>query len=181
MIITPTTVDGVHEIALEPHEDERGSFARIFCRREFDASGLDSTVAQCNLSANRKRGTLRGLHYRAAPSEEAKVVRCVQGAIYDVAVDLRPGSPTRLRHHAAELSADNGLALYVPPGCAHGFQTLEDDSVVLYLMTDFYQPELGRGVRWNDPAFAIPWPIEDPVMLDRDREYPDFDDSVTDG
>lgn len=180
MIITPTAVEGVHEIALQPHEDERGSFARIFCRREFEAAGLASTLAQCNLSTNRKRGTLRGLHYQAAPSQEAKVVRCVQGAIHDVALDLRADSRSHLRHHAAELSADNGTALYIPPGCAHGFQTLEDDSVVLYLMTDFYRPELGRGVRWNDPAFDIPWPIDDPIILDRDRSYPDFDGSVAD-
>lgn len=179
MIITPTLVEGIHEIGLEPHEDERGSFARIFCKKEFETSGLDPDLAQCNLSANRKRGTLRGLHYQAAPSEEAKIVRCVRGAIHDVAVDLRPGSPSYLRHHAAELSAVNGQALYIPPGCAHGFQTLEDDSLVLYLMTDFYQPELSRGVRWNDPVFGIPWPIEDPIMLDRDRNYPDFEGPET--
>lgn len=178
MIIRPTPVDGVHEIALEPHEDERGSFARIFCRKEFAASGLDPDVAQCNLSANRKRGTLRGLHYQAAPSTESKVVRCVQGAIFDVALDLRPGSPSYLEHHAVELSAGNGRALYVPAGCAHGFQTLEDDTVVLYLMSDFYQPELSRGVRWNDPAFGIAWPMEDPIILDRDRDYPDYEGSA---
>lgn len=181
MIITPTAVEGVHEIALEPHEDERGSFARIFCRKEFKASGLEPALAQCSLSSNRRRGTLRGLHYQAPPSEEAKVVRCVRGAIYDVALDLRPDSPSYLRHHAAELSADNGRALYIPPQCAHGFQTLTDDSLVLYLMTDFYEPDLSRGVRWNDPAFGIAWPVDEPIMLERDREYPDFEGARTDG
>jgi dTDP-4-dehydrorhamnose 3,5-epimerase len=181
MIIEPTPLEGVREIQLEPHVDARGSFARIFCRREFRSAGLRAELAQCNLSENPRRGTLRGLHYQAAPSQEAKVVRCVRGSIFDVALDLRAGSPTRLGHHAVELSAENGRALYIPPGCAHGFQTLEDDAVVLYLMTDFYQPELGRGVRWDDPAFGIEWPIADPSMLDRDREYPDFEGSEADG
>lgn len=181
MIITPTPLDGVHEIALEPHVDERGSFARIFCRKDFEAFGLDPDLAQCNLSGNRRRGTLRGLHYQVSPSEEAKVVRCVRGAIYDVALDLRPDSPSYLRHHARELSAENGRALYIPPGCAHGFQTLVDDSLVLYLMTDFYEPELSRGVRWDDPAFGIAWPVDDPIMLERDRAYPDFEGPGTDG
>lgn len=174
MIFETTLVDGVREIRAESHIDSRGSFARIFCQREFGDAGLIGEFVQCNLSENRLRGTLRGLHYQAAPSEEAKVVRCVRGSIFDVALDLRPDSPTWLRHHAAELSADNGRALYVPPGCAHGFQTLEDDALVLYFMTDFHQPELGRGVRWDDPTFGIPWPIRDPIILDRDRDYPDF-------
>lgn len=174
MIFESTAVRGVREITLEPHVDERGSFARIFCRLEFEAAGLNPELVQCSLSSNPRQGTLRGLHYQAPPSQEAKVVRCVQGAIYDVALDLRPGSPTYLEHHAAELSAANGRALYIPPGCAHGFQTLERDAVVLYFMSDVHRPELSRGVRWNDPAFGIRWPIADPVMLDRDRDYPDF-------
>jgi dTDP-4-dehydrorhamnose 3,5-epimerase len=165
----------VREIELEPYVDHRGSFARIFCRREFEAAGMDSVLAQCNLSLTAGRGTLRGLHYQAPPSQGAKVVRCLQGSIYDVALDLRPDSPTYLRHHAAELSPGNGRALYIPPGCAHGLQALEDDTLVLYLMSDFHQPELGRGVRWNDPAFGIEWPIPNPSMLDRDRDYPHFE------
>lgn len=174
MIIEPTAVQGVHEIRLEPHLDDRGSFARIFCRREFEAAGLEGEMVQSSLSETRRRGTLRGLHYQAAPSREAKVVRCLRGAIFDVALDLRPDSATYLRHHGAELSEQNGRALYIPHGCAHGFQTLEDDTLVLYFMMDYYRPELGRGVRWDDPAFGIRWPIEDPILTGRDRDYPDF-------
>jgi dTDP-4-dehydrorhamnose 3,5-epimerase len=174
VIIEPTALGGVYEIDLEPHEDVRGSFSRVFCRREFEAAGLVSELAQCSISENRRRGTLRGLHYQIAPSREVKVVRCVRGSIFDVALDLRIGSPTFLEHHRVELSAQNGRALYIPPGCAHGFQTLEDNALVLYFMTDFHRTELGRGVRWNDEAFGISWPIADPVMLDRDRHYPDF-------
>ena len=174
MIIQATSVEGVHEVALEPHVDERGSFSRIFCRREFESAGLIGEVAQSSLSETRRRGTLRGLHYQVHPSREAKVVRCVRGSIFDVALDLRPDSPTYLRHHGAELSDENGRGLYIPPGCAHGFQTLTDDVLVLYFMSDHYQPGLGRGVRWDDPAFGIRWPIENPLLLDRDRDYPDF-------
>ena len=177
MIIAPTQVQGVHEIDLEPHLDERGSFSRIFCRREFETLGLPGDLVQSSLSETRIRGTLRGLHYQIPPSREAKVVRCVRGSIFDVALDLRPESATRLRHHGAELSAENGRGLYIPPGCAHGFQTLTDDALVLYFMTDYYRPGLGRGVRWNDPAFGIRWPIPDPILLDRDRDYPDFQDA----
>lgn len=155
-------------------EDERGFFARTFCRREFEAHGLDPGVAQCNLSFNRKRGTVRGMHYQAAPHEEAKLVRCVRGAIYDVVVDLRPALPTFRQWRAYELNERNRHALFIPAGLAHGFQTLEDDSEVFYQMSAFYEPGAGRGVRWNDPAFGIRWPIAEVIISERDRALPDF-------
>jgi len=152
-------------------EDERGFFARSFCQREFEAQGLNPRLAQCNVSFNHRRGTLRGLHFQAKPHEEAKLVRCTRGAIWDVAVDLREGSPTRLRWHAVELNAENRLGLYVPEGFAHGFQTLADDTEVLYQMSEFYHPELARGVRWDDPNLGIRWPLPDPILSERDRGY----------
>ncbi len=132
-------------------------------------------MAQSSLSSNFRRGTLRGIHYQAAPHEETKLVRCVRGAIFDVIIDLRPESPTFRRHIAFELSHRNGLALYVPRGCAHGFQTLDDDTEVWYQMSEFHHPESARGVRWDDPAFGIAWPIAAPILLPRDAAYPDFD------
>jgi dTDP-4-dehydrorhamnose 3,5-epimerase len=174
MIFRPTPVAGAYVIEPQPHVDERGSFARVWCQHELEAQGLSTRIAQCNVSSNRSRGILRGLHYQAAPHEEVKLVRCTAGAIYDVALDLRPDSPTYLRHAAVELSAENHLTLYIPQGCAHGFQTLQDDSEVFYQMSEFYAPGHGRGVRWNDPAFGIAWPIADPIMIDRDRDYPDY-------
>jgi dTDP-4-dehydrorhamnose 3,5-epimerase len=159
---------------LEPREDERGFFARVWCERECGERGMNLRVAQCNVSFNKKRGTLRGLHYQAAPFEEAKLVRCTRGAIYDVVVDLRPGSPSFKRHLAVVLSAENRRALYVPEGCGHGFQTLEDDTEVFYQMSAPYSADHARGVRWNDPAFGIEWPPADRIMADRDRTYPDF-------
>ena len=174
MRFLPTPLAGAFAIDLDRIEDERGFFARSFCQHEFRAHGLSPTIAQCNVSWNRKRGTLRGLHYQASPHEEAKVVRCTRGAVWDVIVDLRERSPTRLRWHALELTVENRLALYVPPGFAHGFQTLSDDAEVLYQMSEFYHPELARGARWNDPRFAIAWPLPDPVVSARDRAYPDF-------
>lgn len=159
-------------IELEQLEDERGFFARSFCRNEFEAHGLDPVIAQCNVSFNRKRGTLRGLHYQEKPHEEAKLVRCTRGAIWDVIVDLRENSATRRQWYAAELSAENRRALYVPSGFAHGFQTLADDSEVLYQMSEFYHPESARSVRWNDPGLAIPWPIKDVVISRQDMAFP---------
>jgi dTDP-4-dehydrorhamnose 3,5-epimerase len=135
---------------------------------------MNLRVAQCNVSFNKKQGTLRGLHYQVAPFEEAKLVRCTHGAIYDVIVDLRPGSSSFLRHATVVLSAGNRRMLYVPEGCAHGFQTLEDDSEVFYQMSERYSAEHARGVRWNDPAFGIEWPPAERIMTDRDRTYPDF-------
>jgi dTDP-4-dehydrorhamnose 3,5-epimerase len=171
MIFKETPLAGAFLIALDPHEDERGSFARSFCRREFEAHGLSPVVSQCNISRNRKKGTLRGMHFQAAPHEEAKLVRCTRGAIWDVIVDLRAGSPTRWRWHAAELNAENRLAFYVPEGFAHGFQTLADDTEVLYQMSEFYHPELARGLRWDDPKLGIRWPLADAIVSERDRGY----------
>lgn len=172
MIFVPTPIAGAWVVELQRLEDDRGFFARSFCQREFAAHGLSPALAQCNVSFNRRRGTLRGLHYQAAPHEEAKVVRCTQGAIWDVVVDLRPASPTYRRWHSVELSAANRRALYVGEGLAHGFQTLTEDSEVLYLMSEFFHAESSRGARWDDPAFGISWPIAEPHMSARDRAFP---------
>jgi len=172
-----TPVAGSYVVEPERMEDARGFFARTFAADEFAARGLDARVDQCSTSFNAKRGTLRGLHYQAAPHGEAKLVRCTRGAIYDVAVDLRPDSPSYLRWVATELTAENGHALYVPDGCAHGFQTLEDASEVLYQIATAYVPEAARGVRWDDPAFNIEWPPAPPggrTLAERDAQYPDF-------
>jgi dTDP-4-dehydrorhamnose 3,5-epimerase len=158
----------------EPIEDERGFFARTWCRREFEAWGLDPNLVQCNISYNRHKGTLRGIHYQVAPCAEAKLVRCTTGAIYDVAVDLRPDSPSFRHWKGVELTADNRRALFIPAGLAHGFLTLCDETEVFYQMSDFFAPEHARGVRWNDPAFGIEWPGEVVVISKRDRSYPDF-------
>jgi len=170
-------VSGAYLIEPEPIADERGLFARTFCAEEFARRGLDARVSQCNTSANRRAGTLRGMHYQAAPHGEAKLVRCTRGAIFDVAVDLRPSSSTYLRWAGAELTADNRQAFFIPAGCAHGFQTLADDSEVLYQMSTPFVPGAGRGVRWNDPAFGITWPEPPPLgrtISERDRVYPDL-------
>jgi dTDP-4-dehydrorhamnose 3,5-epimerase len=168
----PTPLTGAYLIELELLEDERGFFARSFCQSEFRAHGLDPVVAQCNVSFNRKRGTLRGLHYQAEPHAEAKLVRCTRGAVWDVIVDLRKGSLTVRQWHAAELTADNRRALYIPAGFAHGFQTLADDTEVLYQMSEFYHPESARGILWDDPALQINWPLSNPTVSERDRSYP---------
>ena len=174
MIFAETEVPGVLAVELEKLGDERGFFARSFCAEEFARHGLAAAFVQVNISFNRRRGTLRGLHYQAEPKPEPKLVRCTRGAIFDVAVDLRPGTATYCRWTARELSAGNHRALYVPAGCAHGFITLEDDSEVCYLMGAAYDPELARGVRWNDPAFAIAWPLQPSVISARDAGYADF-------
>jgi dTDP-4-dehydrorhamnose 3,5-epimerase len=175
---TETTIVGAYLIEPSPATDARGLFARTFDAEEFVRRGLDGRVSQCNTSFNPRAGTLRGLHYQAAPHGEAKLVRCTGGAIFDVAVDLRAESATYLRWFAAELRAENRHALFIPAGCAHGFQTLADDSEVLYQMSTPYVPGSGRGVRWNDPAFGITWP--DPpaggrIMSERDADYPDLE------
>ena len=179
MIFEQTRIQGVYLISPERLEDERGFFARTWDRDEFERRGLDPRAVQSSISFNQRRGTLRGLHYQAAPFEEAKLVRCTAGAIFDVALDLRPESPTFCAWVGAELSADNRAALYVPQGCAHGFLTLEDRSEIHYQMTEAYVPEAGRGVRWDDPAFGIAWPGEVSVITERDRTYPDFRTAVT--
>jgi dTDP-4-dehydrorhamnose 3,5-epimerase len=174
MIFKGTDIDGVWVIEPERHDDERGFFARTWEPEEFTERGLNSDLAQCSISYNRARGTLRGLHYQAAPHEEAKLVRCTAGAIFDVAVDLRPDAPTFRDWFGVELSAENRLALFVPEGCAHGFLTLADDSEVHYQISQAYVPDAGRGVRWDDPAFAIQWPSEVVVINERDKSYADF-------
>lgn len=172
MRFVPASLEGAFIVEPELLEDERGCFARSFCRDEFLAHGLDPAVIQCNISFNRRRGTLRGLHYQIKPHEEAKLVRCTRGAVWDVIVDLRDESPTLYRWFAAELTAENRRALYVPRGFAHGFQTLVDDSELFYQMSESYHPESARGVRWDDPAIGITWPLKDPVLSLRDRSYP---------
>lgn len=174
MIFRPTILAGAFVIEPEKHEDERGFFARSWCQKEFEAQNLNSRTAQCNISFNHRKGTLRGMHYQVAPFAEAKLVRCTAGAIYDVIIDLRPGSPTYKKHFSATLTASNYKMLYIPEGFAHGFQTLEDSTEVFYQMSEFYSPEHSRGVRYNDPAFGIEWPVANPIMLGRDRTYPDF-------
>ncbi len=170
-----TSIPGCIRIEVEAHEDDRGLFARTWCAREFGEAGLPVELAQCSLSRNPRKGTLRGMHFQKPPSLEGKLVRATRGAVIDVIVDLRSGTDTFLSHVSVELSADNLTAVYIPPGCAHGFQTLADDTDLFYQMTDFYAPDLGDGLRWNDPALGIDWPLSDPVMNDRDREYPDLD------
>ncbi|TCS64991.1 dTDP-4-dehydrorhamnose 3,5-epimerase [Varunaivibrio sulfuroxidans] len=174
MRIDKTPIGGVRTVDIDSHGDDRGFFARTYCRREFEAAGIDLTVAQTNLSVNKRRGTLRGLHFQGVPRPDPKLVQCVRGAIFDVAVDLRPASPTFRDWFGVELSAQNRRALFVPPGCAHGFLSLRDDTEVLYLMGEYYEPALAQGVRWDDPAFAIAWPIAPAVIAPRDRDYPDF-------
>lgn len=174
MQFTPMNLSGVYLIDLEEFCDARGSFARLFCARELAKRGLNATVAQCNLSFNRKKGTLRGMHYQVPPEAETKVVYCLRGAIYDVIIDLRPESPTYLSHCGVELSAKNRRALYIPEGFAHGFQTLDDDTEVLYLMGAFYTPGCDRGVRYDDPLFGIQWPLPVSEISEKDRTWLDF-------
>jgi len=174
MTFHETKLRWVFEIHLEPKSDERGFFARTWCQKEFAAHGLSPRLVQCNVSFNTRRGTLRGIHYQAAPHAEAKLVRCTKGAIYDVVVDLRPESPTLRGFMAVVLTAKNRRALYVPEGCGHGFLTLEDETEVFYQMSEFYNAKSGRGVRWDDPAFQIAWPEKVEVISERDRSYPNF-------
>ena len=176
MIFRESPLSGVWSVELERIEDERGFFARSFCRNEFEEYGLNPDLAQCNISFNRAEGTLRGLHFQAAPHEEDKLVRCTQGAIWDVVVDLRPDSPTFKGWTAEILSAENRLALYIPKGCGHGFLTLEADSEVFYQMSEFFHPESARGLRYDDPAFGIDWPRPPVVISDKDLAYPPFED-----
>jgi dTDP-4-dehydrorhamnose 3,5-epimerase len=173
MIFQETKLPGVFEIQLDPMPDERGFFARSWCQREFENHGLNPRMVQCNVSFNLREGTLRGMHYQAAPFAEAKVVRCTSGSIYDVAVDLRPQSSAFQQWCGVTLTAAKRNMLYVPEGFAHGFLTLEDNTEVLYQMSEYYEPQSARGVRWNDPAFKIEWPMQPQVISDRDRDYPD--------
>jgi dTDP-4-dehydrorhamnose 3,5-epimerase len=167
-----TKLAGVVLVNLEPHMDDRGFFARSWCQKEFEHNGLNPRLVQCNVSFNKRRGTLRGIHYQATPFEEAKLVRCTGGALYDVVVDLRSASPTYKKWVGVELTAVNRRMIYVPEGCGHGFLTLADETEVFYQMSEFYNSETARGVRWNDPAFQIHWPSDVTVISDRDRSYP---------
>ncbi len=174
MIFKETRLRGAFIIEPERREDERGFFARSFCQHEFQDHGLNPTVAQCNISFNRRKGTLRGMHYQAKPDLEARLVRCTRGSIYDVIIDLRSDSPTFKEWMGEELTSDNYRLFYVPEGFAHGFLTLEDRTEVFYQMSQFYAPASARGVRWDDPAFGIRWPIPVQVISERDKTYPDF-------
>jgi dTDP-4-dehydrorhamnose 3,5-epimerase len=174
MIFTACRVRDAYLIDLDHKVDERGFFARSYCRNEFAAQGLHPDFVQSNLSFNNRRGTLRGMHYQVRPNEEIKLIRCLTGAIYDVIVDLRPTSPTYKQWIGVELDADKRRMLYSPAGFAHGYLTLADNTEVLYQVSAFYSPESERGVRWNDPAFNIQWPMQPEVISSRDRQHPDF-------
>jgi len=174
MRIIETKLSGVFEIDIEPHLDERGFFGRSWCQKEFDNSNLNSRLVQCSVSFNTRKGTLRGIHYQAEPFPETKLVRCTMGSIYDVVVDLRPKSRTFGEWIGVELTAPNRHMMYVPEGCGHGFLTLEDNAEVFYQISEFYHPELARGVRWNDPALDIFWPVAVEVISERDRNYADL-------
>lgn len=174
MIFQETVLQGAYIVELERLEDERGFFARSWCQREFEARGLNPRLVQCNISFNKKKGTLRGMHYQMAPHEEAKLVRCSMGSIYDVIVDLRQGSPTYARHVGVVLSAENRRMVYIPEGFAHGFLTLEDDAEIFYQMSDVFTPDHAHGFRWNDPVFNIRWPEQPEMISMRDQQYPDF-------
>jgi len=174
VIFTETPLKGAFLIDLEPHPDSRGFFARTFCRREFEANGLNPAIAQCNLSFNHKAGTLRGMHFQEAPAGEAKLVRCVRGRIYDVIVDLRPRSPTYRERFVVELTAESYRALFVPEVFAHGFQSLVDETLVEYQMSEYYAPERGSGFRYDDPAFTLAWPLAITVISEQDLAWPAF-------
>lgn len=174
MKFTETPLTGAWLIDLQIIEDDRGGFARTFCQKEFQEHGLSPVVAQCNLSFNFKAGTLRGMHYQLPPATEAKLVRCTQGGIYDVIIDLREGSPTFGQHFGVELTADNRRALYVPDMFGHGYQALTDGAEVVYQVSEFYTPGQERGLRFDDPAFGIQWPMEVTVISDKDASWPLF-------
>jgi len=172
MIFTETKIKGAFIIEPELLMDERGFFARTFCKEEFEKQGLDTSIVQCNISYNKKKGTLRGMHYQARPYEEEKIVSCTKGSIYDVVVDLRKESLTYCQWVATELNEKNFKMMYIPSGCAHGFQTLEDEVIVYYQMTGFFHPECARGVRWDDPVIKIDWPIiKKMIISEKDRNY----------
>ncbi|MBL8666744.1 MAG: dTDP-4-dehydrorhamnose 3,5-epimerase family protein [Rhodospirillales bacterium] len=175
MIFRETSLPGVQIIRVEELGDVRGFFARIWCEHEFGKHGLAARMVQASVSYNKKRGTLRGMHYQTHPSEEARLVRCIRGAAFAAVVDLRPHSPAFLQSLSETLSAAEHTAIYVPAGCALGFQTLEDETEILYQMSTFYTPEYARGFRWDDPVFGLHWPEDERTILERDRSYPDFD------
>ena len=174
MVFESTPIDGLFVLIPERYEDGRGFFARAWCAEEFAEMGLVNRLVQSNISFNTRSGTLRGMHYQAYPHGEVKIVRCTSGAIFDVAVDVRAGSPTHLQSFGIELTADNRKALYIPKGFAHGFLSLVDGAEVYYYMSSEYAPEYARGLRWNDPALGIVWPFDPVVINDRDANYPDY-------
>ncbi len=182
MNFDPTPLPPVHIVTSDPREDLRGMFMRLHCENEFDAHGLIPRMVETNFSQTKRRGTIRGLHFQLAPSKQGKLVRCFTGQIYDVIVDLRPSSPRFLQYFSMELG-QGGIkdAIYVPPGFAHGFQTLTDDVTILYQMTDRYTPNLDCGVRWNDSAFGISWPVGDPILSERDSGYANFTSDLVGG
>jgi dTDP-4-dehydrorhamnose 3,5-epimerase len=171
MIFTETRLKGVYFIEPELLTDERGFFARSFCKEEFQKYGLETDIVQCNISFNKRKGTLRGMHYQIPPHEEAKIVSCTKGSIYDVVVDLRKDSLTYSRYVATELSEKNFKMMYIPRGCAHGFQTMEDEVIVYYQMTGLFHPECARGIRWDDPAIGIVWPGPPGIISEKDQRY----------
>ena len=174
MKFNKTAINGAFVIDIERREDDRGFFARAWCKREFAEHGLSAELAQVNISFNKERGTLRGMHYQIAPYQETKLVRCARGAIFDVIIDLRPESPTYRQWLGVELSPDAHRMLYVPESCAHGFQVLEDNTEVTYQVSQVYSPQAERGVRWDDPAFGIEWPMEVRVISEKDARWPDY-------
>lgn len=174
MIFSETELKGAFLIEPERKEDSRGFFARTWCQEEFESHGLNSGLVQCSLSFNKKKGTLRGMHYQVAPFEEAKLVRCTKGEIFDVIIDLRPHSSTFKKHLSVILNDENHMMLYIPEGFAHGFQTLADNTEIFYQMSQFFSPGHSSGVRWDDPAFGIQWPPGERIILERDMNYPDF-------
>lgn len=172
MIFTETKIKGVYIIEPELLTDERGFFTRSFCKEEFQKHGLETDIVQCNISYNKKKGTLRGMHYQAPPFEEAKIISCTKGSIYDVVIDLRRDSPTCCRWVAIELTEKNFKMMYIPKGCAHGFQTMEENTIVYYQMTEFFHPERAKGIRWDDPVFLIDWPIKNKIIIsDKDQIF----------
>lgn len=175
MIFTETNIRGVYIIESELLVDERGFFARSFCKEEFQKHGLETEIRQCNISYNKKKGTLRGMHYQVSPFEEAKIVSCTQGSIYDVIVDVRRDSPTYLSWQAEKLSPDSYRSIFVPKGCAHGFQTLEDNCTVYYQMGEYYHPECAKGIRWNDPSIGMVWPVNTMIISEKDKNYRNFE------
>jgi dTDP-4-dehydrorhamnose 3,5-epimerase len=179
MIFTETKLKGAYIIDVKRLEDERGFFGRSYCEREFEEYGLNTNVVQANVSHNKVKGTLRGMHMQVSPYEETKLVRCTRGAIYDVIIDMREDSETYKQWIGVELTADNFRMLYVPEGFAHGFITLEDNTDVTYQVTQFYTPGSEKGIRWNDPSFNIQWPIEPVVVSEKDQAHPDFEEELS--
>jgi dTDP-4-dehydrorhamnose 3,5-epimerase len=177
MIFTETPLKGAYTIDLEKRGDDRGFFARFFCVNEFEKLGLDNKIVQINNSTSKDKGTLRGIHYQLAPKAETKIIRCLKGSFYDVIVDLRKESDTFLKWFGVELNEDNRTMLYVPKGFAHSFITLTDNSEAFYLVTEFYAPQYERGLRWNDPAINIKWPIQPVIISEKDKNHPDFNEN----